>query len=151
MTLAVIDQIADAVVLGLNAAAFSQAITAVAVDMPELDLKTAGVVVQVMTHDYELDLADRGGSIVQGHNVWVLVAKKLTKVDKANRESGAYRTEIREMKRLVEEIAESFLGNRLTDYTSALCLTAKVSPLYDEDELVIKAKFVSPILLGFKV
>ncbi len=150
MTLAVIDQIADAAVTELGNASLGRSISPVAVDMPELDQKTTGVLVQVLTHQYAMHLESRAAPNGE-HHLYVLVSKKLEHLDKASREDGSSRAELRAMKLLVEEIAKLFLGHRLTAYTDALCLEAVVNPLYDEDDLTNKGRFTSAILLTFHV
>jgi hypothetical protein len=140
--IAVITQIADAVVEALNAGTFSWTFTARRDYLPIYELEDVkdlrvtvvpkGVAIQSSgrnsnQHDVEIDVA---------------VQKKLAKVEAA---------EIDPLIALVEEIADHFRFKRLISYTSAVWIKTENEPVYAPEHLDQFRVFTSILTLTFRV
>lgn len=101
MTLAVIHQIADALVTELQS--FSARCTFVANDLPELvldDLTAAdGLVGYIAAESWNEE-----GQEPDEFGLWLVIAKKLGSADEPSRTAGDEKSELRELVRFVEEV-----------------------------------------------
>lgn len=140
--MAVITEIADAVLQDLGASGFSQAFTAARDYLPVYELEDVkdlcvtvvpkGVAIQSTgrnsnQHDVEIDVA---------------VQKKLPKIDAA---------EIDPLLALVEEIADHFRFKRLTGYPGAVWVRTANEPVYAQEHLDQLRVFTSILTLTFRV
>lgn len=112
--LAVIHQLADALVAELAAQAFSLPCSFTANDLPELVLDRLsaadGLVGFVVAEAWNEE-----GQEPDEFGLWLVLAKKLSSTDKPSREAGSEKSELRALVRLVEEV-RGFLHNRRITY-----------------------------------
>lgn len=140
--MAVIADIADAIVAELNAGGFSQPIEASRCYLPKFDLAEMkdvhvtvvpkGVAIRARTrnqnqHDYEIDIA---------------VQKKLTAMDNG---------EIDTLVGLVDEIADHFRMKRLDNLRAAVWVKTQHEPIYAQEHLDQMRQFTSVLTLTFRV
>ncbi len=140
--MAVIADIADAIVAELNAGGFSQPIEASRCYLPKFDLAEMkdlhvtvvpkGVAITAGTrnqnqHDYEIDIA---------------VQKKLTAMDNG---------EIDTLVGLVDEIADHFRMKRFDNLRAAVWVKTQHEPIYAQEHLDQMRQFTSVLTLTFRV
>jgi hypothetical protein len=140
--MAFIADIAEAVVTEINAASFSQPVTAKREYLPHFDLedmqelKVTVVPKSVLTlpggrahnqHDYAIDVA---------------VQKKLDKADNP---------EIDALVTLVDEIGDHFRLKRLASYPNAMWLKTENEPVYSLEHLQEMRQFTSVLTLTFRL
>jgi hypothetical protein len=140
--MAVILEIADAVVAELNSASFSLPFTAVRHYQPTFDLmemKTLHVSV-VPRSLLAANAVDRNQASVD-YLIDVGVQQK-TDMSQAALDS---------LMALVEEIADHFRGKPLAGYPVARCMVVKNEPIYFPDHLERLRQFTSVVTLTFRV
>ena len=140
--MAVIIDIADAVVTELNAGSFSQAFTAERHYLPIFELEDLkGLRVTVVPKGVAIQSTGRNSN---QHDVEIDVAvqKKLTKTDG---------TEIDPLMILVEELADHFRFKRLTSYAGAVWSKTQNEPVYAQEHLDQFRVFTSVLTLTFRV
>jgi hypothetical protein len=140
--MAVIADIADAVVAELNAGGFSQSLEATRCYLPRFDLAEMkhlhvtvvpkGVAVTTGSrnhnqHDYEVDIA---------------VQKKLAAMDNS---------EIDTLVGLVDEIADHFRMKRLDSFRAAVWVKTQHEPIYAQEHLDQMRQFTSVLTLTFRM
>ncbi|NLX57694.1 MAG: hypothetical protein GXY74_01240 [Phycisphaerae bacterium] len=140
--MALIVDIADAVVTELNAGTFSQELTAARLYRPEFDLKEmAALHVTVVPRGVEAVTVSRT-SVQYDVSVDVAVQKKLSTETNA---------QIDPLMGLVEEIATFFRLRRLTAYPSASWLRTENEPVYSPGHLEELRQFTSVLTVTFRV
>lgn len=140
--MAVITDVADAVVAELNAASFSQTVEAVRGYVPQFDLAEM--------KDLHVTVVPKGVSILPGSRsqnqhdlaIDVAVQKKLDKADN---------TEIDALMGLVDEIADRFRLRRLDSYPNAVWLKTEQQPIYSQEHLDQMRQFTSVLTFTFRV
>ena len=137
-----ITDIADAVVTELNAATFSQPVTAQRHYQPTFELKDMGTLhVTVVPKGVELQGATR--AMVQADvQIDIGVQKKLASIEPA---------EIDPLLRLVEEIADYFRTHRLTGQPNAMWVKTANVPIFAPEHLAELRQFTSVLTLTFRV
>jgi len=140
--MAVITDIADAIVAELNAATFSQPVTAVRHYLPQFDLKEMQTLrVTVVPKAVVLASSDRSRG--QGdYSVDVAVQKKFETGDNA---------ELDVLTGLTEEIADHFRRKRLTSYPDAAWLKTEQTVLYAPEHIDELRQFTSVLTLTYRV
>ncbi len=140
--MAVITEIADAVVAELNAATFSQAVTAERHYLPQFELPEMKTLhVTVVPKGIALGSSDRARG--QGdYSVDVAVQKKFETGDNA---------ELDPLTALVEEIADHFRGRRLASYPNAAWLKTEQAVLYAPEHIDELRQFTSVLTLTYRV
>lgn len=140
---AVLCQIGDAVVSALNGASLSQSFTATRKYRPPKDLKDIETLtVLVVPGGIGRELAARNLKS-ELHRVDVAVMKQVDPSDNDAMDPLVY---------LVEEITDLFLiADRLSGYTSALCVQADNDPAWNPEHLAKHRCFTSVIRLYFRV
>ena len=140
--MAVMTNIADAIVAELNAATFSQPVTAVRHYLPRFDLpEMQALHVSVVPKAVTQEMADRTRG--QGdYSVDVAVQQKLQTADNA---------EIDALTNLVEEIGDHFRGRRLDSYPDAIWVRTEQSILYAPEHLAELRQFTSVVTFTFRV
>jgi hypothetical protein len=140
--MALIVDIADAVVAELNAGTFSQSFTAQRLYRPEFDLREmAALHVTVVPRGVETLTVSRS-SVQYDVSVDVAVQQKL---------SGESNAEIDPLMNLVEEIATFFRLRRLSAYPNASWLRTENEPVYSPGHLEELRQFTSVLNLTFRV
>ncbi len=140
--MAVIADIADAIVAQLNAGGFSQPLTASRCYLPKFDLAEM--------KDLHVTVVPRGVAITAGtrnHNqhdyqIDIAVQKKLTAVD--NGESDT-------LVGLVDEIADHFRMKRLDSFRAAMWVKTQHEPIYAQEHLDQMRQFTSVLTLTFRM
>ena len=140
--MAVMTNIADAIVAALNVATFSQPVTAVRHYLPRFDLpELQALHVSVVPKGVTQEMADRTRG--QGdYSVDVAVQQKLQTADNA---------EIDALTNLVEEIGDHFRGRRLDSYPDAIWVRTEQSILYAPEHLAELRQFTSVVTFTFRV
>jgi hypothetical protein len=140
--MAVITDLADAVVAELNAATFSQPVTAVRHYLPQFDLKEMQTLhVTVVPKGVVLGFGDRARG--QGdYSVDVAVQQKITTGDNA---------ELDGLTSLVEEIANHLRGRRLGTYADAAWIKTEQTVLYAPEHLAELRQFTSVLTVTYRV
>ena len=140
---AVIVQIADAVVSALNDGSFSQSFTAArSHDSQPVDLDTLSTLdVKVIPYGIAGVWASRVG-VEEDYQVDVVFHQK------ADIDSNAV---VDPLMRFWEELRDFFLGDRLTGYTDAICVSAEALAIYDKDFMRTKRLFGAGIRFAFRV
>ncbi len=140
--MAVITDIADAVVAQLNAGTFSQSFTAERAFLPVFELSDLKSV--------RVTVVPKGVTIIPGgrsHNqhdyaIDVAVQKKLDAADNA---------EIDPLVTLVDEIADFFRLKRLESYPGAIWLKTENEPVYSQEHLDQLRQFTGLLTFTFRV
>jgi hypothetical protein len=140
--MAVITDIADAIVTELNAATFSQPVTAVRHYLPQFELKEMHTLhVTVVPKGVVLASSDRSRS--QGdYSIDVAVQQKITTGNNA---------ELDALTDLTEEIADHLRGRRLSSYPNAAWLKTEQSVLYAQEHLGELRQFTSVLTFTYRV
>lgn len=140
--MAVITDLADAIVAELNAATFSQPITAERHYLPQFDLPEMKTLhVTVVPRGIVSGLSDRSRG--QGdYSVDVAIQKRLTSDDNAD---------IDPLLALVEEIADHFHARRLASYPNAVWLKTEQAVLYAPEHIADLRQFTSVLTLTYRV
>jgi hypothetical protein len=140
--MAVVTDIAAAVVAELNAATFSQPVTAERSYFPQFDLPEMKTLhVTVVPKEVASGVSDR--SRKQGeYSVDIAVQKKLSSDDNAD---------IDPLVALVEEIADHFHARRLAAYPNAVWLKTEQIVLYAPDHMADLRQFTSVLTLTYRV
>ena len=140
--MAVITEIADAVVAELNGATFSQPVSAVRQYLPKFDLPEMQTLhVTVVPKAVVLATSDRARG--QGdYSIDVAVQKKFETEDNA---------ELDALTSLTEEIADHLRRKRLTAYPDAAWLKTEQSVLYAPEHMDELRQFTSVLTLTYRV
>ncbi len=140
--MATINNIADAIVAELNAATFSQSVTAARHYLPRFELTEMQTLhVSVVPKSIVLAGGDRSRS--QGdYSVDIAVQRKFQTGDNA---------ELDALANLVEEIADHFRAKRLSSYPNAAWLKTEQSVLYAPEHMEELRQFTSVLTLTYRV
>jgi hypothetical protein len=140
--MAVITDLADALVAELNAATFGQPIAAQRHYLPRFDLPEMQTLhVTVVPKGVVLGVGDRARG--QGdYSVDVAVQQKITTGDNA---------ELDALTNLVEEIANHLRGRRLASYPDAAWLKTEQTVLYAQEHLAELRQFTSVLTVTYRV
>ncbi len=140
--MAVITDIADAIVAELNAATFSQPVTAVRHYLPQFDLKEMQTLhVTVVPRAIVLAGGDRSRS--QGdYSVDVAVQKKFETEENV---------ELDPLTNLAEEIADYFRARRLVSFPNTAWIKTEQSVLYSPEHIDELRQFTSVLTLTYRV
>ena len=140
--MALIVDIAEAVVVELNAGEFSQAFAAQRLYRPQFDLaEMADLHVTVVPKGIETSIASRSG-VQCDVSVDVAVQKKLQTEDA---------DEIDPLMSLVEEIADFFRGRKLSQCPKASWVATANEPVYSPAHLEELRQFTSVLTVTFRV
>ena len=140
--MAIITDIADAVVAELNGHTFSQPFTAVRTYDTTLALEDAGTLhVTVVPKALTEEVASRAADQVD-YAIDVGVRKKPAQVSNA---------EMDPLVTLVEEIRTFFRRRRLTAYPGAMCIRTPIEPVFAPEHLREYGQFTSILGLTFRV
>ena len=140
--MAVITNIADAVVTELNGHTFSQSLTAVRYYRPVFDLGEMRTLhVSVVPKGVTIERADRSRNQYD-FAIDVAVQKKFELGDNA---------ELDPLMSLVEEIADFFRLRRLTSYPDAIWVRTDNVPVYAPEHMEEFRQFTSILTLTFRV
>jgi len=140
--MAVITDIADAVVAEMNGHTFSQPFTAVRTYDTTLPLEDAGTLrVTVVPKALVEEVASRAADQVD-YAIDVGVRKKPAQVSNA---------EMDPLVTLVEEIRTFFRRRRLTAYPAAMCIRTPIEPVFAPEHLREYGQFTSILGLTFRV
>jgi hypothetical protein len=140
--MAVITDIADAIVAELNGATFSQPVTAVRSYLPQYDLTEMQTLhVTVVPKGVVLGSADRSRG--QGdYSIDVAVQRKFAAGDNADLDG---------LTNLVEEIINHFRGRRLDSYPDAAWLKTEQTVLYAPEHMAELRQFTSIVTFTYRV
>ena len=145
--MAVVIEIADAVVAALNGASLSQEVTAVRHYLPEFDLKEMDQLhVSVVPAELDEEIADRTRDKAE-YKIHVAVQKRVTKQDPP----GLDTTAIDDLMTLVEEIDDLFRHKPLSGFEQAHWLKTENKPIYDPKHLKENGQFTSLLAFTFCV
>lgn len=137
-----IAQVADAVVAALNAASFSQPVTAERSYLPQFELAEMDELhVTVVPKAVEVSIAARDMA-AHDYKVDVAVQKRFQTGDAA---------ELDPLLRLVEEIAGHFRFKRLEGYPDAAWVKTEHPALYAPEHMENFRQFTSVVTLTFRV
>ena len=140
--MAVITDIAGAVVQELNGHTFSLPLTAARHYRPVFDLKDMATLhVAVVPKGAQVERLDRSRSQFE-YQVDVAVQKKFEKGDAA---------ELDPLVGLAEEIAAHFRAGRLAAYPEAVCVRTEHAPIYAPEHMDELRQFTSVLTLTFRV
>jgi hypothetical protein len=135
-------QIADAVVAQLNAATFSQPLTAARHYVPSFELAEMNELrVTVVPRAVVVSPLDRS-RLTHDAQVDVAVQKKLATGEAA---------EIDPLMALVEEVADHFRQRRLDSFPAAHWIRTEHKPIYAQDHWEELRQFTSVVTLTFRV
>lgn len=140
--MAVITDIADAIVAQLNGATFSQPVTAVRSYLPQYDLtEMQSLHVTVVPKGVVLGSSDRSRG--QGdYSIDVAVQRKFAAGDNADLDG---------LTNLVEEIINHFRGRRLDSYPDAAWLKTEQTVLYAPEHMAELRQFTSIVTFTYRV
>jgi hypothetical protein len=139
---AVVTDIADAVVTELNAHTFSQAFTAVRHYRPIFDLaEMQDLHVTVVPKGLAMQRADRTRHQVD-YEIDVAIQQKVAVVDAATLDP---------LMGLVEEVIDYFRNARLAAVPEAVCMGVRNEPVYAPEHLDELRQFTSVLTLTFRV
>jgi hypothetical protein len=145
--MAVVIEIADAVVTALNAAKLSQPVEAQRHYLPEFDLADMDALhVSVVPAELEEEIADRSRDWAE-YKIHVAVQKRVSKQDPP----GLDATAIDGLMTLVEEIDDLFRHKPLAGYGQAHWTKTENKPIYDPKHLKDQGQFTSLLVLTFRV
>jgi len=140
--MAVIIDIADAVVTAINAATLSQPVQAERLYLPEFELKDMGTLhISVVPAELEEEIADRQRDSGD-YTIHVAVQQRVGKFDNATLDG---------LMGLVEEIGDLFRHQQLPGYPQAQWLKTENRPIYDPKHLKEHGQFTSLLVLTFQV
>ena len=140
--MALIIDIADALVAELNGAAFGMPFTATRVYVPRFDLEEMGTLrVTVVPKGVDISTASRSGH-QHDYRVDVGVQRKFETGDAA---------ELDPLMDLVEEIADHFRGAVLGTDPEAACIGVENGPIYAQEHMREGRLFTSILTLTFRV
>jgi hypothetical protein len=140
--MAIITDIADAVVTELNGHTFSQPFTAQRFYRPVFDLAEMSVLhVSVVPRGMTIERLDRSRN-QHDMQIDIAVQKKCQTCDNA---------ELDALMALVEEIADFFRLRRLTAYPNAVWVRTENVPVYAPEHLEEYRQFTSVLTLTFRV
>ena len=144
--MAVIVDIANAVVAVLNGAHLSQPLAAVRHYLPEFDLKEMGELhVSVVPAELDEEMADRSRDQAE-YKIHVAVQKRVTTQDPPGLDNAA----IDGLMRLVEEIDDLFRHKPLAGFEQAHWAKTENKPIYDPKHLKEHGQFTSLLALTFR-
>jgi hypothetical protein len=139
--MATIIDIAEAVVAELNAASFSQPVTAARLYTPQFELAEMTTLhVSVVPKGLSSTSLDRSRDTFQ-YQIDLAVQQK---VDQAN-------PPLDVLMGLVEDIADHFRAAALASFPNARCAEVKNEPVYSPEHLMELGQFTSVLTLTFKV
>ena len=139
--MATIIQIADAVVVQLNATTFSQPLTATRHYAPSFKLPDMKVLhVTVVPRSISSTSLDRNRDTFS-YEIDVAIQKK-TDAEQATLDA---------LMTLVEEIADHFRAGPLASFPGARCMDVKNSPVFSQEHLDEFRQFTSVLTLTFRV
>lgn len=140
--MAVITDIADAIVAQLNGATFSQPVTAMRSYLPQYDLtEMQSLHITVVPKGVVLGSADRSRG--QGdYSIDVAVQRKFAAGDNADLDG---------LTNLVEEIIDHFRGRRLDSYPDAAWLKTEQTVLYAPEHMAELRQFTSIVTFTYRV
>lgn len=140
--MAVITDIAEALVAELNATTFSQPVAAQRLYLPRFDLPEMQTLhVTVVPKGVVLALGDRARG--QGdYSLDVAVQQKIVSGDNA---------ELDGLTNLTEEIADRLRGRRLAAYPDAAWLQTELTVLYAQEHLAELRQFTSVLTVTYRV
>jgi hypothetical protein len=145
--MAVITQIADAVVAALNGATLSQPVTANRYYLPEFDLKDMDTLhVSVVPAELEEEIADRARDRAE-YKIHVAVQKRVSKNDPPGLDQAA----IDGLTTLVQDIDDLFRHKPLAGFTQASWAKTENKPIYDPKHLKDSGQFTSLLVFTFRV
>lgn len=140
--MAVITDIADAVVTELNGHTFSQAFTAVRHYRPLFNLADMqSLHVTVVPKAVSVERLDRT-SHQEDYQVDVAVQKKVDAVDN---------TTLDPLTALVQEVADFLRGRRLAGLPAAICVADRNEPIYAPEHLDDLRQFTSVLTFTYRV
>ena len=140
--MAVITDIADAVLAELNGHTFSQPLVAVRHYRPIFDLaEMSALHVSVVPKAVAIERLDRSRH-QEDYQVDVAVQQKVEAVDNATLDA---------LSGLVQEIADLFKNVRLAAYPGAACVGVRNEPIYAPEHLDELRQFTSVLTLTFRV
>ena len=140
--MAVITDIADAVVTELNGHTFSQPLTAVRYYRPVFDLaEMSALHVSVVPKAVAIERLNRSRH-QEDYQVDVAVQKKVDAVDNATLDP---------LTALVQEVADFLRGRRLAAYPGAVCVGVRNEPIYAPEHLDDLRQFTSVLTLTYRV
>ncbi len=140
--MALIIDIADAVVAELNATGFSMPFTATRAYVPRFDLDEMGTLrVTVVPKEIEISTASRSGH-QHDYRVDIGVQRKFE-------EEGP--TELDPLMNLVEEIADHFRGAALETDPEASCIGVENGPIYAQEHMKEMRQFTSILTFTWRV
>jgi hypothetical protein len=138
--MALLINIADAVVAELNAAELSQTFTVKVNLKPEFELKDLkSLKVTVVPKSLKFSGATRQESA------------KEVQIDIGVQKKTADSDQLAELLQLVEELAGVFDRKRLTGFPKAVCIGIENDPVYDPEHLRQYRQFTSVVTLKFRV
>lgn len=139
--MATIIDIADSVVAELNAATFSQPVSAVRHYAPQYDVaQMTALHVTVVPKALSSQALDRSRDTFE----YLIDVAVQQKVDQANPPLDVLMT-------LVEEIADHFRARALDSFPNARCIEVKNEPVYSPEHLTELGQFTSVLTLKFRV
>ena len=145
--MAVVLEIADAVVAALNSARLSQAFEARRYYLPEFDLKDMDTLhVSVVPAELDEEIADRSRDRAE-YKIHVAVQKRVAKKDPPGLDQAA----IDGLMQLVQEIDDLFRHKPLAGYTQASWAKTENKPIYDPKHLKENNQFTSLLVFTFRV
>ena len=145
--MAVVVEIADAVVTALNGAHLSQPVSAQRYYLPEFDLKDMDTLhVSVVPAELDEEIADRAHDRAE-YKIHVAVQKRVAKQDPPGIDTAA----IDALMQLVEEIDDLFRHKRLAGYEQAHWAKTENKPIYDPKHLKEHGQFTSLLVFTFRV
>jgi hypothetical protein len=145
--MAVVIEIADAVVKVLNDAQLSLSFTAARHFLPEFNLPEMDTLhVSVVPAELDEEIADRSRDRAE-YRIHVAVQKRVTQIDG----TGLDTTAIDALMQLVQEIDDLFRHKPLTGYETAHWVKTENKPIYDPKHLKEHGQFTSLLILTFRV
>jgi hypothetical protein len=145
--MALVVEIADAVVAALNAAHLSQPFEAKRYYLPEFDLKDMDTLhVSVVPAELDEELADRSRERAE-YKIHVAVQKRVAKNDPP----GLDEAEIDDLMTLVQEIDDLFRHKPLAGFTQARWARTENKPIYDPKHLKESGQFTSLLVFTFRM
>jgi hypothetical protein len=147
--MAVIIDIADAVVTEMNGHTFSQTFTAARFYRPLFDLKDMSVLhVSVVPKAWSAEQAARGGNLEE-HQIDIGVQKKVA--DDPGPPAVSMQQQMDALVTLVQEVSDFFRLRRLDAYPDAGCVKVENVPVFAPDHLQEYRQFTSVLTLTFRV
>ena len=139
--MATVTAIANAVAAKLNAATFSQPLSAAVVFRPIFDLKNM--------HALKVSVVPRAVNFARASRQ---ANSRLVQIDIGIQRKLADEADIEALLELVEAITQCFgIGRRLPDYPEALCVEIENEPVYAPEHIEQYRQFTSVVTLTFEV